>query len=188
MKTPWKLGNWFWRNSILSDCKNMKNKEIICFVWLHLSINICNFQLIFLDCIKVVIKSNKRYSFWVPLFNLVRILFQVVESTIIIIVLYHFISEIYYWTMLVNWKYITPDAQKAIINARTNTINLSLSLFCKWCQCNACVHSQILITSGTQQPVYFRVLHPVILNSWRTLAVCMVSEVLCVVTCCSVLW
>ena len=36
VKIPWRLGHWFSRNIILSDCRNNKNKEIICFAWLYL--------------------------------------------------------------------------------------------------------------------------------------------------------
>ena len=51
VKTPWQLGSWFLRNSILSNCKTMKNKrnDLLClalslnwylrvptyFAWLH---------------------------------------------------------------------------------------------------------------------------------------------------------
>ena len=51
VKTPWRLGNWFPRNSTLSDWKNNK-KERIDLLYMAISLNyICEFRLILLDCI-----------------------------------------------------------------------------------------------------------------------------------------
>ena len=48
-QTPLKLVNWFQRYRQLQDCKNNRSKDITCFDWLYLKINICEFWLILLD-------------------------------------------------------------------------------------------------------------------------------------------
>ena len=49
-KTPLKLVNWFQRYDQLKDAKNnRKQKDIFCFVWFYLKINISKFRLILLD-------------------------------------------------------------------------------------------------------------------------------------------
>ena len=60
MKTLQRLGNWFFRNSILSDCKTVKNKSNFRLCLAVSLINICEFRLILLDCITFSFRSIKE--------------------------------------------------------------------------------------------------------------------------------